>query len=132
MTVFCTYCSSKKNSSQDELPSIQRYKSDRIKSVYDAADKLGLKYFILSGKYGLIEPDYPIPFYDYLLQSSHVPEHSKKTADQLKAFGVKDIIFFGRSIMDDENVKPYYDCIKLACKKAEVNLKFVELQNSDP
>jgi protein tyrosine phosphatase (PTP) superfamily phosphohydrolase (DUF442 family) len=92
---------------------------------------LGLKFFILSGKYGILEPSDPIPYYDHLLQSSEVSEHSKKVADQLEALGVKNIIFFGGSLPDDENLKPYFECIKIASQKAGVELKFVELTTND-
>ncbi len=80
MTIFCTYCSAKKDRSQGELPAIQRYRSHRIKSVYIAAVSLGLKFLILSGEYVILEPSDPIPYYDHLLQSSEVSEHSKKVA----------------------------------------------------
>ena len=78
MTFFCTYCSAKKDRSQGELAAIQRYQSLRINSVYLAAVSLGHNFFILSGKYGILEPSEPIPYYDHLLQSSEVSEHSRK------------------------------------------------------
>ena len=131
MTDFCTYCSAEKDRSQGELPAIQRYQSHRIKSVYIAAMSLGLNFLILSGKYGMLEPSDPIPYYDHLLQSSDVSEHSKKVSDQLEALGVKNLIFFTRSLSDDENLKPYFDCIKLASQEAGIELKFVELAKND-
>lgn len=131
MTVFCTYCSAKKDRSQGELPAIQRYQSHRIKSVYIAAMSLGLKYLILSGEYGILEPSDPIPYYDHLLQSSEVSEHSKRVADQLEALGVTDLIFFARSFSDDENLKPYFDCMKFASQKAGIELKFIDLPTND-
>lgn len=131
MTVFCTYCSTKKDRSQGKLPAIQRYQSHRIKSVYIAAMSLGLKFLILSGKHGILEPSDPIPYYDHLLQSSEVLEHSKRVADRLEALGEKDLIFFARSFSDDENVKPYIDCIKYASQKAGIALKFVDLPTND-
>jgi len=127
MTVFCTYCSAEKDRSQGELPAIQRYWSHRIKSVYVAALSLDLKFLILSGKYGILEPSEPIAYYDHLLQSSEVSEHSKRVADQLEALGVKDLFFFGRSLSDDNNLKPYFDCIKIASQKAGIELTFVDL-----
>ena len=131
MTVFCTYCSAEKDRSQGELPAIQRYRSHRIRSVYVAAMSLGLKFLILSGKYGILEPSDPIQYYDHLLQSSEVTEHSKRVADQLKTLGVKDLIFFAESFSDDENLKPYFDCIKLASQKAGIELKYVYLPTND-
>lgn len=131
MTVFCTYCSAKKDRSQGELPAIERYRSHRIRSVYIAAMSLGLQFLILSGKYGILEPSDPIPYYDHLLQCSEVMEHSEQVAVQLKALGVKDLVFFARSFSDDENVKPYFECIKAASQKAGIALKSVALPTND-
>ena len=131
MTVFCTYCSAKKDRSPGELPAIQRYQSHRIKSVYIVAMRIGLTFVILSGEYGLLEPSDPIPYYEHLLQSPEVSEHSKRVADQMEALGANDIIFFARSLSDDENLKPYFDCIESASQKAGTELKFVILPTNN-
>jgi hypothetical protein len=102
MTIFCTYCSAEKDQSEGELPSIQRYQGLRLQSVYGASKNLGLRFLILSGKYGILEPSDPILNYDYVLKSS------KATI-----------------------VKPYSECIKLASEKAGVELKFVYLTMFD-
>ncbi|MCJ7625844.1 MAG: hypothetical protein MUO76_20320 [Anaerolineaceae bacterium] len=127
MTVFCTLCSAEKDRSGGELPAIQRYHSHRINSVYIAALSLGIKFLILSRKYDILEPSDPIPYYAHLLQSSEVPEHSKMVAEQLEAHGVKDLVVFARPVSDDENAKPYFDCIRIASQKAGIELKFVDL-----
>jgi len=44
---------------------------------------------------------------------------------------VRELIFFTRSIADDENVKPYIDCIKFASLKVGINLKIIELPTND-
>jgi hypothetical protein len=124
MTVFCTDCSAEKDHSEGEMPAIQRYQSTRIKSVYSAAKSLGLGFLILSGKYGILEPHDPIPYYDHLLQASEVSEHANLVAGQLETLGVKDLIFFSRPA---PVVEPYRDCIKFASEKAEVELKYVYL-----
>ncbi len=128
MTVFCTDCSAEKNHSEGEMPAIQRYKSTRIKSVYSAAKSLGLGFVILSGKYGILEPGDPILYYDHLLQSSEVSEHSNLVAGQLEVLGVKDLIFFSRLA---PVVEPYRECIKSASEKAGVELKCVYLPMDD-
>ena len=127
MTVFCTTCSAKKDRSPGKLPAIQLYRSHQINSVYSAALSLGLRFLILSGEYGMLEPSDPIPYYAHLLIASEVPEHSKRVADQLDALDVKDLIFFTRPLEEDENLKPYFDCLKLTSQKAGTELKFVEL-----
>jgi hypothetical protein len=44
---------------------------------------------------------------------------------------VEELIFFTRSIADDENVKPYIDCIKFASLKVGIKLKIIELPTND-
>ena len=131
MTHFCTYCSAGKDTSEGELLAIQRYQSHRIKSVYKAAMSLGLKFLILSGEYGILEPTDPIPYYEHLLIPSEVQEHSVNVAGQLEEFGVKELIFFARSITEDENLQPYIDCIRIATQKAGIELKIIDLPSND-
>ena len=128
MTIFCTYCSAEKDQSEGELPSIERYQGPRLQSVYSASKNLGLRFLILSGKYGILEPSDPILNYDYVLKSSEVERHSKLVAGQLKALGVKDLIFFTRKALF---VKPYSECIRLATEKAGVELYIVYLTMYD-
>ncbi len=131
MTAFCTYCSAEKDHSHGQLPAIQRYRSQRIKSVYSAALSLGLEFLILSGEYGMLRPSDLIPYYSHLLITPEVPEHAKRVAHQLKALGVNDLIFFARSLVEDKNLKPYLDCIRLASQEARVELKIVEIGTSN-
>lgn len=131
MTAFCTYCSAEMDRSQGELPAIQRYRSYRINSVHSVALSLGLKFLILSGEYGMLEPSDPIPYSAHLLIAPEVPELAKRVADQLKALGMKDLIFFARSLEEDKNLKPYLDCIRLASQEARVELKIVEIGTSN-
>jgi hypothetical protein len=62
MNAFCTYCSASKSQAPGNIPAIQRYQSRRIRKVCQAATTLGLKFYILSGEFGLISPQQPIPF----------------------------------------------------------------------
>ena len=127
MTVFCTYCSANKNDAQNKLPAIERYQSARITSVYNAAVSLGVNFLILSGKYGILKPDDQIHYYDHLLKSSKVKGHSLRVAEQLTILGIKDIIFFSKSALEDENINCYINCMELASKKSGVDIKFVYL-----
>lgn len=129
MTFFCTYCSKDKNEFAGELPAVQRYLNSRINSVFAAAMNLGLGFLILSGEYGILEPCDPISDYSHLLLLSEVTEHSKLVASQLEDLGVKDLIFFTRPDSIDPDVKPYCDCIRVACQSAKIDLKFIYLVN---
>jgi len=69
MTALCTYCSATKNRTPGEISAVQRYRSSRIERVYKAACTLGLPFRILSGEYGLVPPERPIPDYDHRVAS---------------------------------------------------------------
>jgi len=78
----------------------------------------------------MLKPNDPIPYYAHLLIAAEVQDHAKKVASQLETLGVKDLIFFTRPLEEDENLKPYHDCIKIASQKAGAELKFVELTSN--
>ena len=128
MTVFCTYCSADKDDSKNKLPAIQRYQSDRITSIYNSAMTLGVNFLILSGKHGILKPEEEIHYYDHRLKSSKIKQHSIIVANQLNALGVKDIIFFYKSTLEDNNINYYINCMKLATKKTGIDIKFVCIQ----
>lgn len=127
MKMFCTYCSEDKDKSTVELPAIERYRSKRINSVYSAALAVGLKFFILSGEFGLIAPCTPIPYYNHLLEPSEVDEHSGKVASQLQELGIKEIVYFTKPVVDDARLVSYLDSLKSACNRGSVPLFVVVL-----
>lgn len=127
MTVFSTYCSAEKETTDSPLPAIQRYRSDRIKRIYSAALTCGAGFFILSGEFGLLKPNELIPYYDHLLISDEIEAHSFKVAEQIRQHGITQIIFFTSPVAVDEKLEPYHASLRLACQKASINLSFVEI-----
>lgn len=127
MKVYCTYCSSAKDHSKGLLPAIERYRSERIRSIHAEARKAKIPFFILSGKYGLLQADTPIPDYDHLLQPSEAQRHSTFVADRLKELGVTSLSFFHRPVADDANIRAYLNCIGEAGRLAGVAVEFIEL-----
>ncbi len=128
MPIYCTYCSADKDLSKNKIPAIKRYKSNRIKYINNTAKGLGLDFYILSGKFGILSPYEPIEHYDHLLQADEVPKHANKVAQQLQKIGIKDIVFFTRPINIDENLKPYIDCITIAANIVGAKIEIVELE----
>ncbi len=94
MTVFCTYCSAEKATTEAPLPALDRYRSERIRRIHAAALAAGQGFFILSGEYGLLAPDDAIPCYDHLLLADEVADHAVKVAAQIERRGITRIIFF--------------------------------------
>ena len=109
------------------MPAIERYESLRITGVYKKASEAGAGFVILSGKYGILDAQQPIAYYDHLLAASEVEKHAALVARQLKEKGITKLVFYTDSILKDPNVKPYIDCIKLGAAKGGVVLEIREL-----
>lgn len=121
MEAFCTYCSKDKSREPGTIPAIERYASQRIKSIYASALSVGEPFFILSGKYGLISASYHIPYYNYQLQPREVASLSKKVTGQLQQVGLRKLLYFTKIIAKDGDLFPYLDTMQRACQAASVN-----------
>ena len=131
MHTFCTYCSASKSVEEGDLPAIQRYLDPRIHKVYEAAYTLGLDFYILSGEYGLVTPDEPIPWYDHLLLTEEVGELVERMAAQIRQHYIEGIVYFTNSISDDSSLIPYRDAIVAACNRAPCSCTVVEVNLED-
>ncbi len=81
-----------------------------------------MPFLILSGEYGLISHDHPIPWYDHKLEMDEVEEMVKKVVSQLEAFGVESLEFHGRDEQTDHSWKPYWEVIRKSTFLAGVKL----------
>lgn len=131
MKIICTYCSGAKSEDGGLLPAVQRYLSDRIVNLGMSADESGFDFMILSGEYGLIDRDYPLPLYDHLLQPSEVDKLSSKVATTLCMAGVKEVVYHTAAPEIFSAVRPYLAVIESACDRASVALRLVIL-DGDP
>ena len=131
MHTFCTYCSASKSLEEGDLPAIQRYLDPRIHKVHEAAYTLGLDFYILSGEYGLVTPDEPIPWYDHLLLTEEVGELVERMAAQIRQHYIEGIVYFTNSISDDSSLIPYRDAIVAACNRAPCSCTVVEVNLED-
>ncbi len=131
MYIFCTYCSRDKSDEPNLIPAVQRYQSQRISRVYAAASQVGLEFFILSGEFGLLSAQQPIPWYDHLLLSEEVDELAARMAQQIRDRGISGIVYFTSSSAQDPNVQPYRDAITTACKEVSQPLFIIEQNMRD-
>lgn len=129
MDAFCTYCSKDKTRDSALLPAIERYTSQRIRSVYSSALSVGLRFFILSGKYGLISASHQINYYDQLLKGDEVDRLSKKVIKQLKMEGLKRVFYFTKDFKHDNKLVPYLNTMRHACNAGSVKLVTVILSD---
>ena len=129
MDAFCTYCCKGKTCDPGKIPAIERYTSQRIRSVYASALSVGQRFFILSGEYGLLSPSEPIRCYDHLLQDHEVGNLSEKVGEQLRGAGVQKLFYFTKPVQanEDEKLRPYFKTAQIACRTACVELVVVTL-----
>ncbi|MEP7336157.1 MAG: hypothetical protein ABI977_00205 [Acidobacteriota bacterium] len=109
------------------MPALSRYRSERIRRIHHAARSAGCGFYILSGEYGLLAPDEPIPYYDHLLADDEIEMHAFKLAEQIKRYSITQIVFFTLPVWRDEKLAPYHAALRLACTIASVQLSFVEI-----
>ncbi|MCK5685940.1 hypothetical protein KAJ27_17545 [bacterium] len=129
-TIFCTYCCRTKDPVDGLIPTLERYKSKRIRSVHKAAQHLGFATYILSGKYGLLISEHPIPYYDYLLSSENVDTLTQTVEQQLLENSISSVIFYAESSNIDPDNQPYINVITKACKNKKIDFSLVILPNS--
>lgn len=127
MTWLCTYCSRDKSHAGGLLPAIERYRSARIASVRAAAAALGVRFCILSGEYGLISPDTPIPDYDHLLVRDEIPDLARTVARQLGELGITRLVFVTRPLRVDPGAAPYGEVLAMAAATCSVPVCTIEL-----
>jgi hypothetical protein len=127
---FVTYCSRDKDQSPESLPALRRYKSARIRRVKKLADLQGVGFYILSGEFGLLKPNDPIPDYDHLLLRSEIDEFATKVAGQLAGERLTKITFFVNAARSQQ-VEPYEEAFAGACRLTGVNLSVATLEAKD-
>jgi len=120
MIAWCTYCSAEKRRDPAPLPAIERYLDRRIRRVAEGAGRAGAAFFILSGAYGLLEPQAPIPWYDHLLLDEEVEAMAERVAGQLAAAGVEELVFHTVGEDADPHTLPYRQVVERACAAADV------------
>ena len=131
MKIICTYCSGTKSEGGGLLPAVERYLSKRILDLGLEADRNNLEMMILSGEYGLIDRQYPLPYYDHLLQPDEVVKMSHKVASTLCMAGVKVVVYHTAAPELYAPVRPYLAVMESACERASVALRVVILKG-DP
>ena len=122
MRVFCTYCSASKDPAKGLIPAFKRYISPRIVRVQEMAQREASHFCILSGEFGLVDWDQPLPWYDHLLLSEEVPHLAQQVAAQLIERDIAQVDYYTVSPQFDPKVIPYLDTIDKACSSVGVEL----------
>jgi hypothetical protein len=80
-------------------------------------------FFILSGKFGLVEQSQPIPWYDHLLVPDEISTLAALVTQQLRGQGLTVLRYFTGSPASDAQLMPYLQVIVSACSAAGVDLQ---------
>lgn len=127
MIAWCTYCSSDKRTDPGRIPAIDRYLDVRIQDLATQAEEAGAAFLILSGEYGLLRPEDPIPWYDHLLRTEEVDALVERVAAQMKDLSVTSIVWHTVDSAHDPQVLPYQETIARASHRVGVSLKTATL-----
>jgi len=126
MEILCTICSKKKDDSNKPLPASKRYKGTRIATMVEMSKNKGLPLYFLSGKFGLIDSNTLIPYYDKLLIEQLVDNVVKKVTRQIHDNEINKVFFYAKP-KTVSNRKPYYDAITKACEVTNTHLQIETL-----
>ena len=97
-----------------------------------AAALLGLEFYILSGEFGLIPPDRPIPWYDHLLLPDEVDDLVERMVAQIRRNKVDGITYFTTALDADPNLLAVtHSAIVSACNLADRPCFIVEVELED-
>jgi len=119
---LCTYCSAPKREDPGLLPATERYISSRIRLLAMRAAWERRPFLILSGEYGLLQPQDPIPWYDHLLAPAEVETMCGRVVNQLRAYHLDEVEYHTAPLALVPEVRPYFDLISSACVRAGVKL----------
>jgi|SRR3990172_12755428 len=122
MRVLCTNCSASKEPAKGLVPAFKRYVSERIDQVQEMAEHEGVHFYILSGKFGLVDWNQPLPPYDHLLLPEEVSQLVETVTRQLTDKGITRVDYYTRSPKVDSQLLPYLNTIEKACSLTGVEL----------
>lgn len=120
MKAICTICSKEKVHSEGKMPARQRYNAPHIRKTEEVAAAQRVRFFILSGLFGLLEADEPIPHYDYPLNVKDVPRLAKRVASQFDQHYITELALYTEG--PKESWKHYEKVLELAAAEARVKL----------
>jgi hypothetical protein len=107
-----------------------RYLSPRLRAVLRAGARRRLPVLILSGKFGLLAPEEPIPWYDAPLTPEGARALVPAVAAQLRRLRAARLELHATP-RDMPGWAPYYDLLETACRAAGVELSFVVVSSRD-
>lgn len=132
MKILCSYCSAEKLEDDNPLPAVERYLSKRLRTLWRRGRAQGTPLHILSGEFGLLGAEEPIPWYDHLLRPDEAAPLAFGVAARLRELGVDAVEYHTASPVEHPQVRPYFAAIRAACEAAGASLHVVVLPGDPP
>jgi hypothetical protein len=127
-TLFATYCSADKRRDEGDLPASVRYVSARIEDTVRRGQTPNARAGILSGRYGLIAPEHPIPWYDHLLRTDEVDDMVPQVVDTLREWKIESVRWFTVDVTKDPDVAVYCHVMDRACANLGITMSEVVVE----
>lgn len=131
MRCVLTTCTAAKDPSSGPVPAGQRYLGPRVDLARAWAADLGAPLLFVSGRYGLLSADDPIPWYDEALMPAGVPGLVAPVAAALRRRGLR----WARVLVAPPGTPgwgPYEELIGRAAQAAGVELAWARMPGPDP
>ena len=120
MKVIVTYCSGPKREDGGLMPAVDRYLSERIRDLHDQASAEGALFRILSGEFGLLAPEQPVPWYDHLLRPNEVAALARQVAVALVDLKAEMVEYHTADPSVYPEVVSYWDVMAAACRLVKI------------
>ncbi|QQS30533.1 MAG: hypothetical protein IPM47_06255 [Sphingobacteriales bacterium] len=127
LPLFITPCCKEKTTDLGLIPAILRYTDPRISEIYSLSLSKPASFGILSGKYGLIFAEEPIPWYDEVLTLETWRPLTATIKKQLKQFQASEVLYFAKNHHLHQSWEPYYLAIQISCQALNLPYVFIEI-----
>ena len=119
MRAVITTCTADKSDAPALIPAWRRYRGPRIDHALAMASRSDLPLLFLSGEYGVITADHPLPWYDHALQPHEVTRLVGTVTRQLTALRLTHLtaLLLPRRT---PGWAPYYEVLAASCEAAGV------------
>lgn len=85
---------------------------------------------ILSGKFGLLTAEQPVPWYDHLLAEGEVEAMVPAFAADLTRLGIANLDYHSADPAQIAQLQPYLNVVQQACHLAGVNFQMIILSGN--
>ena len=124
MHALVTTCTADKLEMRGLCAARLRYRGARIEAAEARAQRDGTPLLFLSGVYGLITADHPLPWYDHALLDEEVDGLVERVVEQLRDLRVDRLTGLLQPA-ESPGWGPYHRLLSLGCAGAGVSLRVV-------